>query len=301
MALSTSCQKGIGIASTCSSISSSGVRRNDPERSNAIGQTPGVGRLEDVRLSFNQAVDVYDDVRPSYPQMFFEAMFEMLPAEPVVVEVGPGTGQATKDLLARGASVHAIELGPATAARLRSNLASDRLQVTVADFETVEIPPSSADAVFAASAYHWVSAAAQVDRPAHLLRPGGLIAVIELVQVDSPADHGFFAAAQPIYDRYGQSHFGPPAPTRDDVEPPIRRRFDQDARFERVAIARCDWDQTYTSSDYRKLMLSYSGTQTMEVRDRDALLDDIQALVESDFGGQVTRPLVATLTTAALA
>ena len=75
-----------------------------------------MGRLDDVRLSFNEAVDVYDEVRPSYPDALFDALFQLLPAGPEIVEVGPGTGQATKDLLVRGASVHAIEIGPAMAA-----------------------------------------------------------------------------------------------------------------------------------------------------------------------------------------
>ncbi|MCU1399243.1 MAG: hypothetical protein JWN62_2352 [Acidimicrobiales bacterium] len=39
----------------------------------------------------------------------------------------------------------------------------------------------------------------------------------------------------------------------------------------------------------------------MTVGDRDALLDDVEVLIERDFGGRVTRPLVAVLTTATLA
>ena len=79
-----------------------------------------MGPPDDIRLSFNEVADVYDRVRPSYPAALFDALFDMLSPEPEIVEVGPGTGQATKDLLARGASVHAIEIGPAMAARLHS-------------------------------------------------------------------------------------------------------------------------------------------------------------------------------------
>ena len=71
----------------------------------------------DRRLSFDEVPDVYDEIRPSYPAGLFAALFEMLPPHPSVLEVGPGTGQATKDLLAGGASVHAVEIGPAMAAR----------------------------------------------------------------------------------------------------------------------------------------------------------------------------------------
>ena len=224
----------------------------------------------------------------------------MLPADPGIVEVGPGTGQATKDLLARGASVHAIEIGPAMAAKLRANLPSDRLRVTVGDFEEVSIAPGTADAVFSATAYHWISRAAQTDRPATILRPGGTVAIVELIQVDAPEDAGFFAASQPIYERYGQGHTGPPAPRREDAVPAIREVLDADRRFTAVAVRRYDWDQTYLAADYRQLMLSYSGTQMMDEADRVGLLDDIETFIEDDFGGRVTRPLVVTLTTATL-
>jgi SAM-dependent methyltransferase len=258
-----------------------------------------VGRPDDIRLSFNEATDTYDAIRPSYPADLFDALFQMLPPEPEIVEVGPGTGQATKDLLARGARVHAIEIGSSMAAKLRSNLSSDRLRVSVGDFEKLEISPASADAVFSATAYHWIAPKAQTDRPATIMRSGGVIAIVDLIQVDSPSDLGFFVAAQPIYERYGQGHTGPPAPKRNDVDPAMRSVLEADKRFDQVAVRRYDWDQTYSASDYRRLMLSYSGTQMMTEAGRVGLLDDIEFLIEHDFSGRITRPLVVTLTTAA--
>lgn len=265
-----------------------------------LRQDVTVGSPIDIRLSFNEAADVYDRVRPSYPAALFDALFQMLPAEPQIVEVGPGTGQATRDLLVRGASVHAIEIGPAMAAKLRSNLPSDRLRVTVGDFETMNIAPGTADAVFSATAYHWISREAQVDRPATLLRRGGTVAIVDLIQVDSPDDAGLFAASQPIYERYGQGHTGAPAPSRERVDPAIRQVLEADRRFGAVAVRRYDWNQSYSAADYRQLMLSYSGTQMMDESDRLGLLDDMETFIRDDFGGGITRPLVVTLTTAML-
>jgi hypothetical protein len=39
----------------------------------------------------------------------------------------------------------------------------------------------------------------------------------------------------------------------------------------------------------------------MDEPDRTGLLDEIEAFIERDFGGAITRPLVVTLTTGALA
>jgi SAM-dependent methyltransferase len=258
-------------------------------------------RPADKRLSFNEVPDIYDEIRPSYPASLYGALFELLPPSPDIVEVGPGTGQATKDLLARGASVHAVEIGPATAAKLRSNLPTDRLRVTVADFEHVEVAPSSADAVFAATAYHWISPRARTDRPAELLRLGGVVAIVDLIQVSSAADDGFFDAAQPIYEKYGEGHQGPPAPSRNEVDPGVRQLFGGDDRFREVVVRRWDWDQTYSAAEYRNLMCSYSGTQMMDPSDRRRLLDEMESFINERFDGRITRPLVATLTTARLA
>jgi SAM-dependent methyltransferase len=253
---------------------------------------------DDVRLSFDSVVEIYDDVRPSYPDALFDALFALLPGEPSIVEVGPGTGQATKDLLARGAWVHAIELGPAMARKLRSKLPTDRLRITVGAFEDVRFDVASVDAVFSATAYHWIDRRAQTDQPALVLRPGGVVAIVDLIQVSSAVDGGFFAAAQPVYERYGQGHTGPQAPERAHADPSMRWALEADGRYAQVTVRRYDWDQTYTANAYRKLMLSYSGTQMMDEHDRARLLDAIESLVEREFGGRATRPLVVTLTTA---
>ena len=255
---------------------------------------------DDIRLSFNEVPDLYDLARPSYPAELFDALFELLPPEPKVIEVGPGTGQATKDLLARGALVHAVEIGPAMAAKLRTNLASEQLQISVDDFETLAIDAGAADAVFSATAYHWISRSAQTDRPAAVLRSGGILAVVDLVQARSTDDLGFFAACSPIYERYGEGHSGPPPPTREQVDPPMRAVLDADHRFGSITLHRYDWNQTYSAAQYRRLMLSYSGTQMMEESDKLGLVNDIESLARNEFDGVVTRPLVATLTTAVL-
>jgi SAM-dependent methyltransferase len=228
----------------------------------------------------------------------FDELFQLLPSHPAVVEVGPGTGLATRDLLSRGANVYAVEIGPAMAAKLREVNPSPALTVIVGDFEEIDLKEHGFDAVFSATAYHWISAKAQVDRPAMVLRPGGLVAIVDLNQVSSPQDKGFFATAQPIYDRYGEGHTGPPAPERNAVDPPMHRVLRGDSRFGNVELRTYDWDQTYSAAGYRKLMLSYSGTQMMTPSARQGLLDDMENFIRQEFDNRVTRPIVVTLTTA---
>jgi SAM-dependent methyltransferase len=255
----------------------------------------------EARKSFDDTAEIYHAIRPNYPPPMFDDLFRLLPSHPAILEVGPGTGQATRDLLSRGATVLAIEIGPAMAAKLRETTPSPALTITIGDFEEVDVADQDFDAVFSATAYHWISPKAQIERPVSVLKPGGAVAIVDLNQVSSPDDKGFFAAAQPIYERYGEGHVGPQAPERSAVDPPIHRVLRDDPRFSNVEVRTYDWNQTYSAAEYRKLMLTYSSTLMMTQPARQGLLDDMEYFVRQQFDNQVTRPIVVTLTTAMVA
>jgi hypothetical protein len=66
--------------------------------------------------------------------------------------------------------------------------------------------------------------------------------------------------------------------------------------FGDVTLHRHRWDQTYSSRAYADLVRSYSNTQIMEPAAREGLLAELCEVIEREFGGSVTRPLVITLT-----
>src|SRR5262245_12284431 len=109
-----------------------------------------------ARETFDAVPDVYERVRPRYPAAMFADLFALLPPSPQVLEVGPGTGKATRDLIAHGATVDAIEIGPAMAVKLREVVPSRNLTVTVGNFEDVPRGHHDYDCVFSATAYHWI-------------------------------------------------------------------------------------------------------------------------------------------------
>jgi hypothetical protein len=57
----------------------------------------GMSGSRDPRLSFDAVTEVYDEIRPGYPPVAFDDLFGLLPPRPDVVEIGPGSGQATQD------------------------------------------------------------------------------------------------------------------------------------------------------------------------------------------------------------
>jgi SAM-dependent methyltransferase len=112
-------------------------------------------RRERLRASFDKAAELYDRARPRYPAALFEDLADLTGIGPGsrVLEIGPGTGQATLPLAERGCRVVAVELGPDLAAVARRNLARfPTVEVVTAAFEDWPLPSEPFDLVLAATA-----------------------------------------------------------------------------------------------------------------------------------------------------
>ncbi|MEU0077263.1 methyltransferase domain-containing protein [Micromonospora tulbaghiae] len=109
------------------------------------------------RGSFVEDPDSYQAARPGYPRLVYEVLADCgLRPGARVLEIGPGTGQVTRPLVAAGASVLAVELGGRLAARLRTNLAGRDVTVIEGDFATVALPDGTFDLAVCATAFHWL-------------------------------------------------------------------------------------------------------------------------------------------------
>ncbi len=246
------------------------------------------------RHGFDEIAELYDRVRPGYPDDLFDDLAAVLPRSPIVVEVGPGTGQGTKGLVARGARVTAVELGTHLAAVLARNLPT--VDVIIGPFENVDLAPRSFDAVVAASSYHWVPPEARMTRPAGLLRPGGYLALIALNQVASPADRGFFDEVHHVFSRHGLPGTHDPVPPHEELVPSFVDEIVAAPEFAEPSIHLYRWDQRYTARGYAELKRTDSNARAMaDPEARDAMLAEVEALIDSRYDGWIVRPLTASL------
>ncbi len=86
----------------------------------------GDASLEQRRLAFGRVAELYDEERPSYPAAAIDDVLDFARIEPpaTVLEVGAGTGKATRLLAERGFAVIALEPSAAMAQLARRNCAS---------------------------------------------------------------------------------------------------------------------------------------------------------------------------------
>jgi SAM-dependent methyltransferase len=130
---------------------------------------------------FDSVAEAYDDVRSGYPDGLVAAALARggLGLGSRVVEVGCGTGKLTELLVARDLRIDAVDPGPRMIDVARRRVSgSELVRFHVGRFEDVDLPTGSFDAVFSATAFHWIDPAVGWHKAATLLRPGGLLALL---------------------------------------------------------------------------------------------------------------------------
>lgn len=126
-------------------------------------------------LSFGVMAEAYEQFRPGYPVEIFD-MVMAYAGHPVLtaLEIGAGTGKATRLLAQRGVRVTATEPDGAMLAELRKHVPAN-VRTVQALFEDLR-PGERYGLVYAAAALHWTNPEGRWSRMAELLEPGGVFA-----------------------------------------------------------------------------------------------------------------------------
>lgn len=170
---------------------------------------------------FDEVPELYDRVRPTYPDEMFADLAAVtgMDERSSVLEVGCGTGQATRSLAALGCSVTAVERGTGMAALARQRLATcSNVDIETSSFEGWDDRGRRFDVLVAASAWHWVDPAIGWPRAHDVLRPGGWVALLGNVVVRRPGEPEVYAETADLHERFspGNPGWGHP-PLEDEV------------------------------------------------------------------------------------
>jgi SAM-dependent methyltransferase len=237
-----------------------------------------------LRQTFGEDADLYDRVRPTYPADLFDDLAAIVGDHPRVLEIGPGTGQATSAMVDRGWPVTAVELSPALAEVLQRKYPT--IEVIVADFDTWDLRARTFDLVISATAFHWLDPATRVQRCVDVLRPGGAVAVVSTHHVAGGSEQ-FFVDVQSCYDRFTDDAAANGLPAAHDV-PKDPEGLERSGLFGSVEFRSYVWDVDYSAAQYLELLSSYSGHRALTIERRDGLYGCISALIEA-AGGSITK------------
>jgi SAM-dependent methyltransferase len=157
-------------------------------------------------LSFGAAAESYERFRLGYPEAVGDLVVGYAhPPLRRALEVGAGTGKATRLFTGRGVAVTACEPDPAMLAvlvRETDGLAVRPVQSRFEDFQADE----PYDLLYAAASWHWTDPETRWPHAAELVRPGGTLAFfasdgnVRALLADPDIREAFDAARRGILD-----------------------------------------------------------------------------------------------------
>ena len=269
---------------------------------------------------FNEVAVEYDRNRPSYPDALVDQACEVAGIRDGgrVLEIGCGTGQLTRSLLERGLRVTALDPGDQLIGIAEENLrdAGD-VEFIRARLEDIQLPGESYQAVFSASAIHWVDPDLSWGKIADALAPSGTLALIQYFGLQERRSADDQEALLSALRRHA-CEIAATWPTYRDLDHTIagvqeRRRNVADAwswlgsynigrdyaadLFEDLQLATVPTLTEHTADELAALLATMSFWAQLSPEQRDALVNESHAL-EERLGRPIRASTVAVLVTA---
>ena len=132
---------------------------------------------------FSAAAADYASARPEYPPALFDWIARIAPAHERAWEAGCGSGQASRDLATRFASVFATD---PSAAQIAQAHAPGNVAFAVEPAERPSLADASVDAICVAQALHWFDRAQFFAECVRVLRPGGVLVAWGYQDIEPP-------------------------------------------------------------------------------------------------------------------
>lgn len=159
----------------------------------------------EFRKIFDTIPEQFDKYRPRYSAELFAALIDYAKIEPgkTVLELGPGTGQATEPILDTGCDYHAIELGEHLADMMRKKYGNrPNFDIVNDDFITHDFGAQKFDMIYSAATIQWIPEDVAFPKTFELLKPGGTLAMLLTRSDFKTPNEELFAKIQEVYSAY---------------------------------------------------------------------------------------------------
>ena len=246
------------------------------------------------RLVFGEVAGLYDRARPGYPASLIDDLVSWAQPGGRALEIGAGTGKATRLLAARGVSVVGIEPSAEMAAYARAATESlGNVEIIESDFERWRPGGVTFPLAYAAQAWHWVDQDSGYSHARAALAPGG-----HLVAFWNRPAWGETELRRALSDVYRQTV--PELPADGPMHPDNPGVAGADESWAQ-AIAATDgltdpsersyeWSLDYTARDYVELLGTISDVRLLGDANRQALLDAVGETIQR-HGDRLTMPM----------
>lgn len=159
----------------------------------------------DFRKTFDKIPEQFDKYRPRYREELFQELTEVcgLSSDKKVLEIGPGTGQATEPILKTGCDYTAIELGENFTYFMKSKFdCYKNFHIINADFEKQVFEDNTYDLVYSAATIQWIPEEIAFSKTYEMLKPGGYLAMFMTSSDERTRNENLHDEICLVYDKY---------------------------------------------------------------------------------------------------
>jgi SAM-dependent methyltransferase len=221
-------------------------------------------------LSFGSVAERYDRARPSYPDELVDRLLSDGVTE--VLDIGCGTGKASRMFAARGRDVLGVEADERMADYARSH----GIDVEISSFEAWDPGGRTFDLVVCAQAWHWVDPAQGVPKLAEVLRPQARFAAFwntkEPDELNDEIGSLYERLAPEIWAEREREH-------RDYAD-----ELEASEALNAVESWSFDYTRTYTRDEWLDLIGTYSDHIMLPDDRREELLSAVGAVIDENGG-----------------
>lgn len=263
----------------------------------------GAGDQRERGKLFNEVPALYERARPSYPDELFTDLVAVtgIDATSSLLEIGCGTGQATRPLAQLGCHLTAIEPGLEMAELARQRSADlPNVSIETATFEEWNAHDRRFDLIVAASSWHWIDPSIGWARAHTVLKPAGWLAVLGHVVIRRTDEPEVYAATADLHERFapGNPDWGHP-PLEHEVRatgqgwgPPNE---DTDGLFGETVVRWYPTVQHFDGAGFADLLRTLSPYRRLDASVREPLLDAIAERIRTDLDDRATRHYLTVL------
>jgi SAM-dependent methyltransferase len=251
---------------------------------------------------FDEVPELYDRVRPTYPDELYVDLIAITGMNErfSVLEVGCGTGQATRSLAKFAGVVTAVERGVGMVALARQRLGSfSNVSVEQATFEEWDDRGRRFDLLAAAASWHWVDPSVGWAKAHHLLKSRGWMALLGNVVVRRSGEPEVYAETADLHERYspGNPDWGHP-PFEEEVratEEGWGLVTDPGNLFGPTVVRWYPAVQWFDGKGFADLLRSTSIYRKLDRDVRELLLDAVAERIRTRMGDRASRRYLSVL------
>ncbi len=237
-------------------------------------------RKHSPKKTFNNDPALYNQIRPAYPEALVEDVVEIcgLKHTSRILDVGCGTGQASKPFIEKGYKLTGIDLGEDMIAYAQTKFREQQnAEFIRAEFEKWN-GKEKFDLIISATAFHWIDPEIGYKKAASLLKNNGYLAIYSNRHINK--ERGFFKESQAVYNKY----YSPIAKEYRNSANLYREKY-----FKLAYERNYQWNIEYQAKEYLDLLNTYSDHISLPDQNRILLFEGIEKLIQERYEGRVLK------------